>query len=53
MLLVHTTLNLSMYVFPVLDTSLGYLYVLVAFAAAAIVVTGYFGPSKLLRKEAR
>jgi len=25
----HTTFNLSMFVFPVLDTSLGYIYVLV------------------------
>jgi hypothetical protein len=53
MLLVHTTLNLSMYVFPVLDTGLGYAFVLIVFSAAAIVVTGIFGPSKLQRKEVR
>jgi membrane protease YdiL (CAAX protease family) len=53
MLLVHTTLNLSMFVFPVLDTTLGYVYVVVAFSAAAIVVTRLFGPRKLQRKEAR
>ena len=43
MLLVHTTFNLSMYVFPVLDTSLGYVYVLTVFVVAAVVVTGIFG----------
>lgn len=43
MLLVHTTFNLSMYVFPVLDTSLGYVYVLTVFVVAAAVVTGIFG----------
>ena len=43
MLLVHTTFNLSMYVFSVLDTSLGYVYVLTVFVVAAVVVTGIFG----------
>jgi len=40
MLLMHTTFNLSMFTFPVLDTSLGYVYVLGVFTVAAIVVAG-------------
>lgn len=51
MLLVHTTFNLSMFTFPVLDTSLGYAYVLGVFAIAAIVVTGIFGSRELRRKS--
>jgi membrane protease YdiL (CAAX protease family) len=51
MLLVHTTFNLSMFVFPVLDTSLGYVYVLVVFLAAALVMTGIFSSRTLQREE--
>ena len=49
MLFVHTTFNLSMFVFPVLDTSLGYVCVLGVFALAATVVVGIFGTSELRR----
>jgi membrane protease YdiL (CAAX protease family) len=51
MLLLHTTFNLSFFVFPVLDTSLGYVYVLGVFAVAAIVVTCMFGSGELRRKS--
>lgn len=51
MLLLHTTFNLSFFVFPVLDTSLGYVYVLAVFTVAAIVVTGIFGSRELRRKS--
>ncbi len=52
-LLLHTTFNLSMFTFPVLDTSRGYLYVLALFAIAAIVVVVIFGSNQLRRKTAR
>ena len=48
-LLMHTTFNLSMFALPALDTGYGYLYVLVAFAVAAVVLTIVFGPRELRR----
>ncbi len=50
MLLVHTTFNLSMFSFPVLDTNFGYAYVLAVFAVSAAVVTAVFGARDLKRK---
>jgi hypothetical protein len=38
MLFLHTTMNYSFFLLPVLETSLGYVYVLSVFAVAAIVV---------------
>ena len=51
MLLLHTTFNLSFFVFPVLDTGFGHVYVLGVFAVAAIVVTGLSGLEGLRRKS--
>jgi membrane protease YdiL (CAAX protease family) len=48
-LLLHTTFNLSMFTFPVLDTSLGYVYVSVLFVIAAIVAVAIFGSDRLRR----
>lgn len=45
MLLLHTTFNLAMFTFPVLDTSIGYIYVLVVFALAATVTTAFCSSS--------
>jgi len=51
MLLLHTTFNLSMYVSAVLDTSLGYVYVLGVFVVAAVVVTVVAGPRELRQQS--
>nr|MDO8086539.1 type II CAAX endopeptidase family protein [Candidatus Sigynarchaeum springense] len=45
-LLFHTTFNFSMFVFPVLDTNFGYVYVLVIFVVAAALVTAFSGSLK-------
>ncbi len=51
MLLMHTAFNLSMFTFPVLDTSYGYVFVLVAFVVAAVSVTILFGSAGLAKRH--
>ncbi|MCX8151373.1 MAG: CPBP family intramembrane metalloprotease [Candidatus Bathyarchaeota archaeon] len=41
MLLLHTTFNLAMFTFPVLDTSTGYIYVLAVFTVTATFVAAF------------
>ncbi|MEX2729641.1 MAG: hypothetical protein Q6353_020450, partial [Candidatus Sigynarchaeum springense] len=38
-LLFHTTFNFAMFIFPVLDTRFGYVYILTMFVAAAALVS--------------
>ena len=49
MLLLHTTFNLSMFTFPVLDTNFGFLYVLGVFSIVALLVTVMFNPLEFRR----
>ncbi len=50
-LLTHTMFNLSMFLFPVLDTKYGYLLVLAFFAIGAVAIVLVFGPRALQREK--